>query len=43
MKEQIHLTLYLDNRRKKSEGAYPAKLRLFINLEQRKNVCLGLG
>jgi site-specific recombinase XerD len=29
MKEQIHLTLYLDNRRKKSEGTYPVKLRLY--------------
>ena len=29
MKEQIRLTLYLDNRRKKTEGAYPIKLRLY--------------
>lgn len=29
MNEQIHITLYLDNRRKKSEGTYPVKLRLY--------------
>jgi len=29
MKDQIYLTLYLDNRRKKAEGKYPVKLRLY--------------
>jgi len=29
MKDQIYLTLYLDNRRKKTEGNYPVKLRLY--------------
>ena len=29
MKEQIRLTFYLDNRRKKASGFYPVKLRLY--------------
>jgi site-specific recombinase XerD len=29
MEEKIRLTLYFDNRRKKTEGSYPVKLRLY--------------
>ena len=29
MKEGIRITFYLDNRRKKAEGTYPVKLRLY--------------
>ncbi len=29
MPEQIRITIYLDNRRKKAEGLYPVKLRLY--------------